>query len=118
VGGREFVDCVRADRVRPDAAGANLLTCADQLSQRLALPPARLRRTLLTCQVIDSRPTPTDCCAMQPPYQNPPYPEGFPVGAVILAVGIIGLVLGFAILRWITRDPEDGPDSWRSHRRR
>jgi hypothetical protein len=33
-----------------------------------------------------------------------------------LAVGIVGLVLGFAIIRWITRGPEDGSDHWRSHR--
>ncbi len=33
-----------------------------------------------------------------------------------LAVGIVGLALGFAIIRWITRDPEEGSDHWRSHR--
>jgi hypothetical protein len=54
---------------------------------------------------------------MQPLYQNPPYSSGFPVGAVLLAVGIVGLVLGFAILHRITGGSEDGPDRWRSHRR-
>lgn len=34
----------------------------------------------------------------------------------LLAVGIVGLVLGFAIILWITRDPEEGSDHWRSHR--
>jgi hypothetical protein len=28
---------------------------------------------------------------------------GFPFGALLIAIGIVGLVLGFAILRWITR---------------
>jgi hypothetical protein len=55
---------------------------------------------------------------MQPMYENPPYSSGFPLGAALLAVGVVGLVLGFAIIQRLTRDPEEGPDHWRSHRRR
>jgi hypothetical protein len=40
-----------------------------------------------------------------------------PVGWLIVAVGFVGLVLGFAIILWITRDPDESPDHWRSHRR-
>jgi hypothetical protein len=47
-----------------------------------------------------------------------PDPSAFPLGALILAVGFVFMVLGWAILRRITRNPEDGPDHWRSHRRR
>ena len=39
------------------------------------------------------------------------------LGVGIIVVGIIGSVLGFAIIRRIMRDLEDGPDNWRSHRR-
>jgi hypothetical protein len=49
---------------------------------------------------------------------QPMYDSGFSLlGVGIIAVGIIGIVLGFAIIRRITRDPEDGSDHWRSHRR-
>jgi hypothetical protein len=50
---------------------------------------------------------------MQPMYEY----TGFPIGYLLIAVGIVGIVIGFAIIRWITRDPEDGSDHWRSHRR-
>ena len=40
------------------------------------------------------------------------------LGFGIIAVGIVGLVIGFAIIRWITRDAEEGSDHWRFHRRR
>ena len=43
-------------------------------------------------------------------------PSAFPIGALLMAVGIVGLVLGFAIIRWLTRDPDESPDHWRSHR--
>jgi hypothetical protein len=39
------------------------------------------------------------------------------IGFGIVAVGIVFAVLGFAIIQRIFRDPEDGPDNWRSHRR-
>jgi hypothetical protein len=45
---------------------------------------------------------------------QPMYDGGFPWQ---IAVDIVGIVLGFAMIRWITRDPEDGSDHWRSHRR-
>jgi hypothetical protein len=38
------------------------------------------------------------------------------VGFAVVAVWFILIVLGFAIIRWITRNPEDGSDHWRSHR--
>jgi hypothetical protein len=38
------------------------------------------------------------------------------LGVGIIAVGVIGIVLGLLIVHRITRDPEDGPDHWRSHR--
>jgi hypothetical protein len=48
---------------------------------------------------------------------QPMYDSGFSlIGVGIIAVGIILIVLGFAIIRRIT-DPEDGSDHWRSHRR-
>jgi hypothetical protein len=50
---------------------------------------------------------------MEPMYDVPPDPL---LGYAIIAVGIVGLVLGFAIIRWITRDPEDGSDHWRYRR--
>jgi hypothetical protein len=34
----------------------------------------------------------------------------------LMAVGILGLVIGVAIILWIARGPEDGSDHWRSHR--
>lgn len=34
---------------------------------------------------------------------------------VVLAVGVVGCVVGFAIIRRITRGPEDG-DHWRYRR--
>jgi len=34
----------------------------------------------------------------------------------LLAIGVVGLVLGCAIILWIARGPEDGSDHWRSHR--
>ena len=46
---------------------------------------------------------------------QPMGPE-LPGGWLLVGVAIVGLVLGFAIIRWITRDPEDGSDYWRSHR--
>lgn len=46
-----------------------------------------------------------------------PDPSAFPVGALLLAVGIVGLVLGCAIILRLTRDPDESPDHWRSHRR-
>ena len=49
---------------------------------------------------------------------EPMYHVGFSWLTVgIIGVGIVGIVLGFALIRWITRDPEEGPDHWRSHRR-
>jgi hypothetical protein len=43
---------------------------------------------------------------------------GFPIGALLLAL-VSGLVIAFvSIVRRITRGPHDGPDRWRSHRRR
>jgi hypothetical protein len=53
---------------------------------------------------------------LQPMYEAGP--SGFPwLGVGLLAVGIIGLVLGFAMILWITRNPEDSSDHWRSHHR-
>jgi hypothetical protein len=49
---------------------------------------------------------------MQPMYEY----TRFPLGALLLAVGIVGLVLGFAMIRWLFRDEEDDSDHWRSHR--
>ena len=48
---------------------------------------------------------------MQPMYDGPSWLP------IFFAVGFVGLVVGFAIIHWITRDPEDGSDHWRSHRR-
>ena len=53
---------------------------------------------------------------MQPMYY---VPGEFPwLGIGIVEVGLVGLIMGFVVIRWMTRDPEDGPDHWRSHRRR
>lgn len=48
---------------------------------------------------------------------QPMYDGGPPVFVILLAVGIVALVLGFDIIRRITRG-SDGPDPWRSRRRR
>jgi hypothetical protein len=45
-----------------------------------------------------------------------PMYDGFPLGLAVIAVGFVGLMLGFAVLHRVTRDPEDGADHWRSHR--
>jgi len=59
---------------------------------------------------------------MQPMSGGPPWVQIGPllltVGQFLTAVGIVGLVLGFAIILWINRDPDESPDHWRSHRRR
>jgi len=53
---------------------------------------------------------------MQPMYDGPSL-LGLPLGIVFVAVAFVGLVIGCAIILRITRDPEDGSDHWRSHRR-
>jgi hypothetical protein len=45
------------------------------------------------------------------PMMLPMYADQFP----LLAAGIVGFVLGFAIIRRIARDPDESPDHWRSH---
>jgi hypothetical protein len=39
------------------------------------------------------------------------------IGFAVIAVAIVGIVLGFTWIRWIGRNPEDRSDPWRSHRR-
>jgi Flp pilus assembly protein TadB len=41
---------------------------------------------------------------------------GLPIGAVVLGIAIIGFVVGTAWLWRITREREDGDDSWRFRR--
>jgi len=53
--------------------------------------------------------------SMQPMWA--PDPAAPPWGLVLTAAAFILFVMGLAIIRWITRDPEDGSDHWRSHRK-
>ena len=38
------------------------------------------------------------------------------LGAVLIAVGVVGLVIGLAWIRRMTRVDDEGPSSWRSRR--
>lgn len=51
------------------------------------------------------------------PMLQPMYDSGFDLlGVGIIALGLIGLVLGFAIIRRITHGPDDNSDHWRYRR--
>lgn len=45
-----------------------------------------------------------------------PMGEFVPLGWLLVGLGIVGLMVGFSIIRRIRRGPHAGPDRWRSHR--
>jgi hypothetical protein len=69
-----------------------------------------LRATVGSGDVVGSTPM-----YRWPMMMSPMYASQVPLWP-LLAVGIVGLGIGVALILWIARGPEDGSDHWRSHR--
>lgn len=109
----------RARIARTDSADAPRRGGVSMFRARTATPhPGRVHAVAGAQRPVDGGYQRAYRLPMMPMLGFAPMTEFSWLGFGIMAVGIVFAVLGFAIIRRIFRDPDEGPDNWRFRRRR